>query len=198
FNNHFHVEIAKAAVEVLEAAGFAVIVPDVNLCCGRPLYDYGFLKTARRWLEEVMSHLKPLLLEGVPLVGLEPSCVAVFRDELKGLFPDDDVAQLLARQSFLLTEFLEKKAPDWTPGLLAGRKAIVQGHCHQKAVVKMDADEALLGRMGLDYEVLESGCCGMAGSFGFEKAHYEVSMACGERKLLPAVRAADPETLVIA
>src|SRR5581483_109941 len=166
FNNHFHVEIAKAAVEVLEAAGFAVIVPDVNLCCGRPLYDYGFLKTARRWLEEVMSHLKPLLLEGVPLVGLEPSCVAVFRDELKGLFPDDDVAQLLARQSFLLTEFLEKKAPDWTPGLL--------------------------GRMGLDYEVLESGCCGMAGSFGFEKAHYEVSMACGERKLLPAVRAADP------
>jgi Fe-S oxidoreductase len=145
-----------------------------------------------------MAHLKPLLLQGVPLVGLEPSCVASFRDELKQLFPDDDVADLLSRQTFLLPEFLDKKAKHWAPPLLESRKAIVQAHCHQHAVIKMEGDHHLLERMGVEHEILDSGCCGMAGSFGFEKDHYEVSIACGERKLLPAVRSADEKDLVIA
>ena len=197
FNNHFHPETAQAAVEVLEAAGFQVIVPRRALCCGRPLYDYGMLSLARHLLRRILRDLRPQIAAGVPLVGLEPSCLAVFRDELLGLFPHDQDARRLAQQSFLLSEFLEKKAPHFRPPPLAC-KAVVHGHCHHKALMQMHAERSVLQKLGLDCEVLDSGCCGMAGSFGFERAHYDISMQVGERVLLPAVRAAAKDTLIIA
>ena len=197
FNNFFHPEIAIAAVEVLENAGFDVAVPDVDLCCGRPLYDYGMLDTARRWLGQILDALRDDIEAGTPMVGLEPSCIAVFRDELLDMFPQNENAIRLSQQTFTLAEFVEKFAPRWQAPKLA-RKAIVHGHCHHHAIMKMDADREVLEKLGLDFEVLDSGCCGMAGAFGFEKDHYDVSMACGERVLLPRVRGAAKETLIIA
>jgi FAD/FMN-containing dehydrogenase/Fe-S oxidoreductase len=197
FNNHFHPDVAMAAVEVLEAAGYQVKVPRASLCCGRPLYDYGMLDLAKRWLRQILQALGPSIAEGVPVVGLEPSCVAVFRDELVNLFPHDDAAQRLSRQSFLLSEFLERKVKDYQPPKLQ-RTAVVHGHCHHKAILRMDAEERILSKLGLDFTVLDSGCCGMAGSFGFEKDHYDVSVQVGERVLLPAVRRAAKDTLIIA
>jgi Fe-S oxidoreductase len=198
FSNYFHPEIAIAAVEVLEAAGFRVRVPRQTLCCGRPLYDYGMLATARRWLLQIMETLRPEIEAGIPIVGLEPSCVAVFRDELPSLFPNDPLARKLSRQSLLLSEFLDQYAPDFQLPALH-RKALVQGHCHQQAVMGMGSEESVLKRLGLEVTVLDSGCCGMAGSFGFEAGdHYAVSMKAGERALLPAVRAAEKECLIIA
>ncbi|HEY4308059.1 MAG TPA: FAD-linked oxidase C-terminal domain-containing protein [Pirellulales bacterium] len=198
FNNHFHPETCQAAVEVLEAAGFKVLVPKVSLCCGRPLYDFGMLDTAKRLLNEILTTLRPEIQAGIPLVGLEPSCLAVFRDELTNLFPNDEDAKRLCQQSFLLSEFLNRKVPDYRPPRLE-RKAIVHGHCHHKSVMGMDDESELLKKMGLDFEMPEPGCCGMAGSFGFESGpHYDVAIACGERALLPAVRNADRDMLIIA
>ncbi|HWA99927.1 MAG TPA: FAD-binding and (Fe-S)-binding domain-containing protein [Pirellulales bacterium] len=198
FNNHFHPETGRAAVEVLEAAGFQVLVPTASLCCGRPLYDFGMLDMAKRLLREILDTLRPQIQNGVPLVGLEPSCLAVFRDELVNLFPDDEDAKRLHKQSFLLSEFLNRKVDGYQPPHI-DREAIVHGHCHHKALMKMDDELELLKKMGLRAETPEPGCCGMAGSFGFERGgHYDVSMACAERALLPAVREVSDETLVIA
>jgi FAD/FMN-containing dehydrogenase/Fe-S oxidoreductase len=197
FNNHFHPEVACAAVEVLEQAGMQVRLPEASLCCGRPLYDFGMLGTAKKLLQQILVELKPWIEAGVPVVGLEPSCVAVFRDELVNLFPDNENALRLSKQTFLLSEFLNRKIENYQPPRLA-QKAIVHGHCHHKAVMKMSDEEALLKKMGLDCRFLDSGCCGMAGSFGFERDHYEVSQAIGELVLLPAVREAKPEELIIA
>lgn len=197
FNNHYHPEVARAATEFLERAGWRVIVPRAALCCGRPLYDYGMLDTARDWLHAILQHLRGEIRAGVPMVGLEPSCVAVFRDELRNLLPNDDDAERLARQTLLLSEFIDQKMPDFPLPQLAGR-ALVHGHCHHKAVMKMSAEERVLRRLGLDFQMLDAGCCGMAGAFGFEKKHYDISIQCGERVLLPAVRAAEQETLIVA
>lgn len=197
FNNYFHPQTAIAAVEVLEAAGYQVIVPEASLCCGRPLYDYGFLDLAKRLLRQILETLRPQIEAGIPLVGLEPSCLAVFRDELRNLFPHDEDAKRLVQQSFLLSEFLEKQAKHYQLPQLH-RQALVHGHCHHKAIMQLTDEEALLTRLGLDFQVLDSGCCGMAGSFGFEKDHYDVSLKVGERVLLPAVREADKQTLIIA
>jgi Fe-S oxidoreductase len=123
--------------------------------------------------------------------------VAVFRDELGGMLPRDEDAKRLRAQTFLLSEFLERYAPDLRLPTLR-RKALVHGHCHHKAIMKMDAEVAVLKKLGLDAELLDSGCCGMAGSFGFERDHYDVSIRAGERVLLPAVRSASPDTLIIA
>lgn len=197
FNDNFHPKVAKAAVEVLEAAGYRVIVPQ-GLCCGRPLYDYGYLDLAKRFLRESITAMAPYVREGVPIVGLEPSCTAVFRDEIGNLFPNDKDAERLKSHTFVLSEFLAKIATDFQLPKLK-RKAIVQVHCHHKSVMKDEAELKVLDALGLDYEVLDSGCCGMAGAFGFEAGeHYDVAMAAGERKLLPAVRAADDDTIVIA
>ena len=197
FNNHFHPETAKAAVEVLESAGFQVIIPQANLCCGRPLYDHGMLHRAQALLLQILDELSPEIEAGIPVVGLEPSCVAVFRDELLNLFPHDERAQALSRQTFLLSEFLETYAPHF-PLPRLNRKAILHGHCHQKSLMKMTSEEAVLRRIGIDFESPAPGCCGMAGSFGFEPGKYDLSIAIGELELLPAVRQAPSDWLIIA
>lgn len=197
FNNHFHPEVAKAAVEVLEAAGFRVEVPAQALCCGRPLYDYGLLGLARRQLQRILTTMRDDIRAGVPVVGLEPGCLSVFRDEMTNLFPHDLDAHRLREQSLTLGEFFAKEAPEFQPPRLR-RKALVHGHCHQKSVLSMDGEARMLGLLGLDFEVLDSGCCGLAGSFGFEADKYGVSMRIGEQRLLPAVRSAARNTLIIA
>jgi FAD/FMN-containing dehydrogenase/Fe-S oxidoreductase len=198
FNNYFHPDTARAAVEVLEHAGFRVQVPQSNMCCGRPLYDYGFLDMAERWLLHILRTMRQQIQAGTPFVVLEPSCCAVFRDELTNLFPNREDARRLKAQTFLLSEFLQQHAPDYRIPRLE-RKALVHGHCHQKAIMGLTDEEKLLERLGLTVEVPESGCCGMAGAFGFERGdHYDVSIACGERVLLPAVREAADDTLIIA
>jgi FAD/FMN-containing dehydrogenase/Fe-S oxidoreductase len=197
FNNHFKPQTAIAAVEVLEDAGFHVTVPTPDMCCGRPLYDYGFLGMAERWLKQILRTMAREIEAGVPVVVLEPSCGAVFRDELTNLLPNEMNARRLKEQTFLLGEFLAKKAPNYRLPQLK-RKAIVHGHCHHRAIMGMGAEEQVLKQLGLDYELLDSGCCGMAGAFGYEKGdHYDVSIACGERVLLPKVREAGDEALVI-
>jgi len=197
FNNYFLPSTAKAAVEVLEAAGFRVVVPQANLCCGRPLYDFGMLDRAEALLLQILDELSPEIEAGIPIVGLEPSCVAVFRDELLNLFPHDERAHALSRQTFLLSEFLEMHAAD-SPLPRFERKALLHGHCHHKSILKMTAEESLLRRLGVDFQAPAPGCCGMAGSFGFEHDKYEVSAAIGELELLPAVRNAPPDWLIIA
>jgi FAD/FMN-containing dehydrogenase/Fe-S oxidoreductase len=197
FNNYFFPETAQAATAVLESAGFQVEVPRGHLCCGRPLYDYGMLDMAKVYLQRVMKALQPQIEAGVPMVVLEPSCASVFRDELHNLFPDDPLANKLKEQTLLLSEFLEKKAPHYQPPRVSG-KALVQGHCHHKSLLRFEAEDAVLKKLGLDCDVLASGCCGMAGSFGFESDKYDVSVAIGERKLLPAVRKAPLSTLIMA
>jgi Fe-S oxidoreductase len=197
FNNHFFPETAQAATEVLEDAGFQVEVPRPHLCCGRPLYDYGMLDMAKIYLRRIISTLEPQIQAGIPMVVLEPSCASVFRDELHSLFPDDPLAKKLREQTLLLSEFLEKKAPDYKLPRMRG-KALVQGHCHHKSVLRFDDENSVLKKLGLDANVLAAGCCGMAGSFGFERDKYDVSIAVGERKLLPEVRQAPLSTVIMA
>jgi FAD/FMN-containing dehydrogenase/Fe-S oxidoreductase len=197
FNNYFHPETARAALDVLEDAGFEVVVPAQPVCCGRPLYDYGLLDLAKRMLRDVLHTLHPYLVAGVTVVVLEPSCLAVFRDELLGLMPADADARRLSEQAVLLGEFLAKHAPDVALPQLVG-KALVHVHCHQQSLAGTASESAALARLGLEVQVLDAGCCGMAGAFGFEAEHYDVSMQIGERALLPAVRAAASDTLVVA
>jgi FAD/FMN-containing dehydrogenase/Fe-S oxidoreductase len=197
FNNYFRPATSQAAVEVLEAAGFEVLLPGSQLCCGRPLYDWGMLDRAKRLLRRTLDGLAAPIEAGTAVVVLEPSCAAVFRDELVNLFPQDRRAQLLSRQTFLLSEFLETQARHFQLPRLA-RKALLHGHCHHKSVMKMTDEESVLERMGIEHESPAPGCCGMAGSFGFESGKYEVSIAVGELELLPAVRQAPEETLIIA
>jgi FAD/FMN-containing dehydrogenase/Fe-S oxidoreductase len=197
FNNFFRPDTGRATVEVLEAAGFAPVLPTAMLCCGRPLYDFGMLDLARRQLRQILDALRPDIRAGTPLVGMEPSCVAVFRDELVNLFPHDHDAQRLAGQTYVLSEFLAEFAADEDLGDLRGERALVHGHCHHRSVLDFDAELALLQRIGVDYQLLDSGCCGMAGPFGFQEEHIEVAQACAERVLLPAARAADARTLLV-
>ena len=198
FNNYFLPATARAAVEVLETAGFRVLVPQANLCCGRPLYAFGMLDRAERLLLEILDQLEPEIEAGIPVVGLEPSCVAVFRDELINLFPHDQRAQALSKQTFLLSEFLEQKLDAGAALPQLPRKALLHGHCHHKSIMKMTAEESLLRRLGIDFQSPAPGCCGMSGSFGFHSEHYDISAAIGELELLPAVRQAPPDWLVIA
>ncbi|HEY1871681.1 MAG TPA: FAD-linked oxidase C-terminal domain-containing protein, partial [Chitinophagaceae bacterium] len=167
FNNFFTPETLVAGVEVLEAAGCEVMVPKKMLCCGRPLYDYGMLKTAKSLLIEIMDSLEEHVMQGIPVVGLEPSCVAVFRDELTNLFPGNEIAKKLKQQTFTLAEFLDTKTPGFKIPQLH-RKVLLHGHCHHKAIMKMDTEEGVLKKMKVELETPDTGCCGMAGGFGYE------------------------------
>jgi Fe-S oxidoreductase len=196
FNDHFHPGTAIATVEALEAAGYEVEVPARRVCCGRPLYDFGMLRRARRQLEELLDVLAPRVEAGLRVVGIEPSCVAVLRDELRDLLAGDPRAKRVADATLMLSELFER---DEVPVPRLEARAVMQGHCHHHAVMGLDAELAVLRRMGLRVERPDSGCCGMAGSFGFERGRpYEVSQAAGERGLLPAVRAAPRDALVLA
>jgi Fe-S oxidoreductase len=197
FSNYFHPETAIAAVEVLEAAGWQVRLPKANVCCGRPLYDFGMLDRAKQLLLATLDVLEPEIATATPIVVLEPSCASVFRDELLNLLPNDDRARNLSQQVFLLSEFLEKNAQAFQLPVLR-RKALVHGHCHHKSLMKMADEESVLQRMGIECEMPAPGCCGMAGAFGFEKEKYDVSIAIGELELLPAVRRASADCLIIA
>src|SRR6202022_1943455 len=187
FNNYFHPETSRAALDVLRDAGFKVRVPQQRLCCGRPLYDFGMLDKAKEYLRRILHVLGGEIDAGVPVVVLEPSCASVFRDELQNLLPTDSRATRLRKQTFPLSEFLERHAGDYEPPRLA-RKVLLHGHCHQKALMKMTDEESVLRKMGAELQALDSGCCGMAGAFGFEEDKFKVSQAVGERVLLPAVR----------
>jgi FAD/FMN-containing dehydrogenase/Fe-S oxidoreductase len=224
FSEHLQPEIARAAVAVLERAGCRVLFPSRPLCCGRPLYDYGFLDQARRGLRRVVAALAPAIAAGLPLVVLEPSCLATFRDELLQLLPDDAAARRLSGLACSLAELLNRPgfALPPRPGSLRSepsgrskgsegserstgpedpsceRRVVLHGHCHQKALGGFGAECELLGRLGVEVEILDSGCCGMAGAFGFEREHYEISLACGEQALLPAVRAAESTAHLVA
>lgn len=197
FNNHFFPPVLQSMVEVLEAAGFRVVIPEKQLCCGRPLYDYGMLPTAIKLLRQTLDALKTDIAADTPIVGCEPSCIAVFRDELKNLFPNDHDARRLSNNVLTLGEFLKKHAPHFQiPQLDAD--AILHGHCHHKAVMGLESEEDVLRQAVVKMNVLDSGCCGMAGSFGFEKEKYDVSVKCGELVLLPKVREAGQRTLIVA
>ncbi len=194
FNNHFFPHTARAAVEVLESAGYRVSVPMQSLCCGRPLFDYGMLDQAKEKLQEILRALQGPIEAGTPVVVLEPSCASVFRDELANLFPKQEEAQRLRQQTFTLGEFLNRI--HYNPPNLK-RSALLHGHCHQKALFGMKNEQQIFAKMGLEAELLDSGCCGLAGSFGFEQEKYDISMTIGERVLLPRVRDARRDTLII-
>ena len=190
-------EIGQAAVRLLEGLGYEVIVPAVT-CCGRPLISKGLLSTARRRAEENVRRLLPFALAGIPIIGCEPSCILTFRDEVPDLMPGEDTRQLAA-QTFLIDEFLFRHVQQhgWpAPGM--GGRVLFHGHCHQKAIVGTGAATGVLEAAGFEVEVVDSGCCGMAGAFGFEREHYDISLAMGERRLLPAVRRAPPEAEIVA
>ena len=193
FNDHFHPETAKAAVLALEAAGFSVTVPAKRLCCGRALYDWGLLDTAKGLLREAVEALRPEIEAGTPVVGIEPACVSALRDELPGLLGDDPLARRLSAQTRFFSEFLDDRdvALPETPG-----RAVVQLHCHQHAVLDAGAEWRLLDRLGIEVAARPAGCCGMAGSLGFERGKQAVSEAAARRALLPAVEGSDGAMVV--
>ena len=197
FTNYLEPEVGIAAVEALEQAGFHVVIPAGHLCCGRPLYDYGMLDLAEAYLRNVLGRLRDDIRAGTAVVGIEPSCAAVFKDELVQLWPNDEDAQRLSKQTHHFSEFMAKHVEGWAPPTLR-RKALLHGHCHHKATGGIAPEKELLEKLGLEVEELESGCCGMAGGWGYERGHYDVSVACGERVLLPKVRDAATDTIVVA
>jgi FAD/FMN-containing dehydrogenase/Fe-S oxidoreductase len=197
FNNFFRPDTAKAAMRLLEAGGYEVHVPARVLCCGRPLYDLGMLDRAKRLWRETLDTLRGEIEAGTPVVGLEPACVSAFLDELPNLFPRDALARKLSASTAHIADFVMRE-PDRFPLRRVAEKAKVQLHCHHHAVIREGGERALLERLGLDFEILRTGCCGMAGSFGFEADNYEVSQRIAERSLFPALRAADRDTWVVA
>jgi FAD/FMN-containing dehydrogenase/Fe-S oxidoreductase len=194
FNEHFSPEVAMAAFDVLTWMGYEVVLPSKRLCCGRPLYDYGLLDQARALLRSTLDELANDIGSGVPVVGLEPGCLSVFKDELLKQFPDDHVAKQLADQTFLFSDFVGGATIEW-PKLDAD--VVVHGHCHQKAIFGMKGETALLDKLGVRWTLLDTGCCGMAGSFGFNADHYDMSMKIAEDKLLPTLRSAPSHAIVV-
>ncbi len=197
FNEHFFPDTLLSAVDVLEAAGYEVVVPRAGICCGRPLYDFGLLDDARVYLEKVLGAMRPHLDAGLPVVVLEPSCASTFKEELANLLPERSDVIALRDHTVLLSELLANESASWAAPTLP-RRAIVQGHCHQKAMFGLDSERKVLEAMGVRYDVLSAGCCGMAGAFGFVEETREVGVACGERALLPRVRSEPDETIVMA
>jgi FAD/FMN-containing dehydrogenase/Fe-S oxidoreductase len=197
FTDHLSPEVGLAAVRVLEAAGLRVLIPPAAVCCGLTWVSTGQLGHAKKVMRRTLERLRPVLDAGLPLVVLEPSCAAALRADLPELLgPGEPRAAALAASVRTFAEAVEQYAPDWTPPRL-DRTAVGQTHCHQHAVLGDTADRRLRERAGLTGE-LTGGCCGLAGNFGFEAGHYEVSVACAEEALLPAVRAAGPDAAVLA
>ena len=199
WNNYYHPQTLVAAEKVLTQAGFRVHVPKGPICCGRPLYDFGLLDAARRYLARVLDRMAREINAGYPFIFLEPSCASVFKDELLELFPDDARAQRLSQEVWLLADWLAAKAPEFATGWLTGAQVLVHGHCHHKAVFGGPTNEiALLRQAGATVETIQAGCCGMAGPFGFEADKFEVSKTIARDGLLPAVESAAPATIIVA
>jgi FAD/FMN-containing dehydrogenase/Fe-S oxidoreductase len=204
WNNYYHPQSLQAAETVLTLAGFRVETPRGHICCGRPLYDFGLLSAARSYLAQVLRRMAPQIDAGLPFVFLEPSCASVFKDELLELFPSDPRAKRLSEQVWLFADFLAARAPDsFISGrfknALGGAHILLHGHCHHKAVFGGPGSEiALLRQAGAAVEMIQAGCCGMAGPFGFEADKFEVSKAIANQALLPAVQSAGPTTIVVA
>jgi FAD/FMN-containing dehydrogenase/Fe-S oxidoreductase len=197
FTNYFAPDIGAAAVAVLEDAGFTVRLPSSPVCCGLTLVTTGQLRAARRVLRHSLDVLAPVVAAGVPIIGLEPSCTAMLQHDAPALLPQEPRARAVANSTYTLAAGLSVLAPEWQPPHVGGA-AILQAHCHQHAVSGLAADQAILERAGVVADLLDAGCCGMAGSFGFEAEHYQLSMRIGELAVLPAVREAPPGTAVIA
>lgn len=195
FTEFFTTEQGKAAVGVLESAGYHVDFLDEPACCGLTWISTGQLDAARRKLTKLVDEFYPVVLQGVPIVGLEPSCLGVLRSDLLELV-DDPRASAVAQGVFTLAELLAK-TPQWNPPDLVGAKIVVQPHCHHTAVLGFEADLALLDRTGASVTRL-GGCCGLAGNFGVEKGHYDMSVAVAQQQLLPAVETAEPGTVFLA
>jgi Fe-S oxidoreductase len=199
WNNYYHPQSLQAAETVLSLAGFRVETPRGHICCGRPLYDFGLLSAARSYLAQVLRRMTPQIDAGLPFVFLEPSCASVFKDELLELFSGDPRAQRLSQQIWLFADFLAARAPGFIPGRLDGAHILLHGHCHHKAVFGGPGSEIeLLRQAGAAVELIQAGCCGMAGPFGFEADKFEVSKTIANQGLLPAIRSAAPTTIVVA
>jgi Fe-S oxidoreductase len=193
-------QVGIAATELLEAAGYEVLLPR-RRCCGRPMISKGLLEEARQVIAYNLAQLAPYAERGIPIVGCEPSCILTFRDEAPDLFPDDERAALLARGSWTVEEFLSQLADAGElelPWDGRARAALLHGHCHQKALVGTGPAEMLLRLAGCTVQTVDSSCCGMAGSFGYEAEHYDISLAMGRLRLFPAVQAASPAALIVA
>jgi Fe-S oxidoreductase len=201
FNNFNSPTVSQAAYEVLAAAGYEVIVPEYT-CCGRPTISKGFVERARAAARRTVDSLQPFVSKGIPIIGLEPSCILTFRDEYLYLLPGDERAESLAESSFSFEEFIADLIARQELDLSFekfDRRVLLHGHCHQKSLVGMGPSERTLASLpGCDLKVVDSGCCGMAGSFGYEADHYDISIAMAERKLLPAVRSEPEETVIAA
>ncbi len=197
FNNYFRPDTAMAAVRVLESAGFAVTIPPRPLCCGRPLYDWGYLDEAKALWEGTFDALAETIRAGIPIIGLEPACTSAFKDELPGLFPERDEAKALSGQVVQFSDFVAANF-DRFPDPRTGGRALLQVHCHHHAVIGFDCEAEILDRLAVDVDRPPQGCCGMAGAFGFARETHDVSMTIGERVLLPAVRKAPSDTLILA
>jgi len=171
-------------------------MPENHVCCGRPLYDYGFLDQAERYLRRTLGVLREHIRAGTPIVGMEPSCLAVFKDELVKLLPHDDDAKRLAKNVYHFGEFFKTfdvKPPNGMTGA-----AMLWGHCHHRATGGVDTEKEVLEQLGLQTESVSGGCCGLAGSWGFEDGKWQISLDCGEQAYLPAARRASPDTLIVA
>lgn len=200
FTNYMHPHVGRAAVTVLEQAGWEVEVPARPLCCGLTWISTGQLGTAKRILRRTARHLSEHLSHGGLVLGLEPSCTAVFRADAPELLPDNESVHRLSKQTVTLAELLTEHTPGWEPPGASSPQttALVQVHCHQHAVLGWEPDAEVLKACGVDATRLDSGCCGLAGNFGYEPGHMQVSKACAERALLPAVRQAPPGTALLA
>lgn len=197
FTNHFTPSVGQAAVAVLESVGVNVALPEKPVCCGLTWISTGQLSMARRVLLRTLTTMSGFVGDDSFVVGLEPSCVSALRSDLPELLPDHPVAAWLSTHVLTFAEALERFAPsDWGPHIEGS--ALVQTHCHQHATLGTAADQALMRRVGIDASTLDAGCCGMAGNFGFERSHYDTSIAVGELGVLPAVRAADADTAILA
>ncbi|MBZ9673656.1 FAD-binding and (Fe-S)-binding domain-containing protein [Mesorhizobium sp. ES1-3] len=197
FTNHFRAPTGIDAVQALEMLGYQVAMPQRWVCCGRPLYDWGLLDEAKALWRNTFDVMRNEIRVGTPIVCLEPSCASAFRDELPSLFRGDERAQQLSRSTLLLSEFLDREQVD-LPRLPGERRALAQLHCHHHSILDTKAEEKVLDRLGVDTEFLASGCCGMAGPFGFERAKYDISMAAAERVLFPRVKGAPEDTIIVA
>jgi Fe-S oxidoreductase len=197
FNNHFRPGTAMAAVRLLESAGYCVSIPTRNLCCGRPLYDWGYLNEAKALWEETFDTLRDAIDSGIPIIGLEPACTSAFKDELVSLFPDREEAAKLSTQVVHITDFVGANFERFGQPKRGGN-AIVQAHCHHHAVVGFNSELDLLGRLEIEVARPPQGCCGMAGAFGFAKETADLSRQIGEREILPAVRDADSDAIILA